>query len=126
MFKPPGKSIALFATGITVGVVFTFCWITAQPSAALTQGLPSEWKAASAQFDLRIRERFVIGIPTWQLIEQLKAQGFTPTWYEVDGEYGAMRSEDRFVCRIVARVYWRPGPSGTVVAIRGQYREEGC
>jgi hypothetical protein len=118
--------MAALASGIAIGLVAALCWTSARPSSALTKGLPSSWKDASSQFDARVRKRFPIGTSARKLTDGLDAEGFKPTWFETDGEYGAKRDEGRFPCNIVARVFWRAGQNGAVSAIRGTYNEEGC
>jgi hypothetical protein len=124
--KPSGKGIAIFAAGMLIGLVCGLSWSTVRPQSSLTKGLPSNWDAASAQFDARLRARFPVGTPVWDLATGLEAEGFQPSWSEVNGEYGAKRDESDLVCRIAARAYWRVGPDGGISAIRGLYREEGC
>lgn len=125
-FKPNGKGIAVFAAGLVVGLLVAASWGTMRPISHLTANLPEEWGAASAVLDARVRARFPVGIPVSKLVNELDAEGFKPTWYEDDGEYGAKRDEGDFVGNIAARVYWRVGKNDTVAAVRGRYHEEGC
>lgn len=124
--KLSGKDFALFGSGVIVGLAIALWWATARPPSFLTKDLPLDWSAGSSEFDARIRARFPVGTPVGKFINALSAEGFEPTWSEQNGEYGAMRDESSFVCNIAARVYWRPGNDGTVSAVRGIRREEGC
>lgn len=85
-FKPSGKDVAVFATGIVVGLAVAFWWPTAPPPSPLMKGLSSNWKAASSQFDARIRVRFPTGTPIRELTNELGAEGFKPTWFEANEE----------------------------------------
>lgn len=103
-------------------------WALWRPPSALTHDLSVDqgWAAASATFDARVRRRFPPGTPLWQFASELEAEGFAPSWYEVGGDYGAVRREDDFPCVIVARVTWRPDGARRVASARGSYRREGC
>jgi hypothetical protein len=125
-FRPTGKIAATFAIGLIAGLGIASWWTTVRSPSSLTAGLPPKWKAASSLFDARVRARFTSGTPSWTFINGLRKEGFEPTWFEVDGQYGAKRIEGSFPCKIVARVYWRVGKDNTVSAVRGLYREEGC
>ncbi|MBB5711626.1 hypothetical protein [Sphingomonas xinjiangensis] len=121
------RSIVLTALGcFFAGAVFAVLLFRSGSPSALTGDLDSEWRKASVQFDTRLRERFPPGTPIASLARELQEQGFAPTWYEVGGEYGAVRQEGNFPCSVAARVYWQPGPNSTLASIRGVYREEGC
>jgi hypothetical protein len=125
-FKPIAKGVAIFAIGIVVGLAMALWWATTRPRSLLTTGLYPDWKVNAAQFDVRVRARFPVGTPASMLVKQLEAEGFAPTWFEANGEYGAERYEGDFVCNVAARVYWRVGQNAKLTAIRGIYREEGC
>ncbi|MBB5712732.1 hypothetical protein [Sphingomonas xinjiangensis] len=121
------RSIVLMALGcFFAGAILTLLlWGGGSPP-SLTDDLDPDWRKASVQFDTRLRERFPAGTPIASLARELQEQGFGPTWYEVGGEYGAVRHEGNFPCSVAARVYWQPGPNSTLASIRGVYREEGC
>ena len=116
----------MLASGIIIGLTIVIVWVSARPPSRLTEGLPRGWGNASSQFDARLRARFPVGSSANALIDGLAAEGFTPTWFEADGEYGAKRDEGSFVCNVAARAFWRVGQTGTVSAVRGTYHEEGC
>jgi hypothetical protein len=118
--------IAAVAVGLIAGFVIALWWTTSRATSALTANLDPNWKTASAQFDSRLRRRFPVGTPIWKLSNELKSQGFKPTWFAANGEYEAMRDEGSFVCNVAARVYWRSADDRTLSTIRGAYREEGC
>ena len=120
------RLVAAVAVGLIVGFAIALWWTTWRGTSALTANLDPNWKTASAQFDSRLHGRFPIGTPIWKLSNELKSQGFKPTWFEENGEYGAMRNEGSFVCNVAARVYWRSADNRTLSAIRGAYHEEGC
>lgn len=119
-------SAALFAFGFIAGLAFAHWAPFTRTPSPLTSNLPSEWNAASAQFDERIKVRFPPGTAVSELIGQLKIQGFEPAWSENGGEESALRNEGNFACNVAARVYWRAEKDGTVSSVRGVYREEGC
>ena len=121
-----GRLIAAVTVGLVAGFVIALWWTTSRATSALTANLDPDWKTASAQFDSRLRGRFPIGTLIWKLSKELESQGFKPTWFEENGEYGAMRDEGSFVCNVAARVYWRSADNRTLSTIRGAYREEGC
>jgi hypothetical protein len=129
-FNLSGKSLAIFVAGLVVGLGVALgvaLWWTAwRPPSPLTTGLPSEWQAASAQFDARVRARFAPGTPIPTFLSELNAEGFEPTWFEAGGAYGLKRKESDFPCVIVARIYWRAEKNGTVSNVRGRYGEDGC
>jgi hypothetical protein len=124
--RSTGKGIVIFAAGCVIGLIAAEPWTRMRPPSPLTAGLPGSWAAASATFDARVRARFPTGIPAQKLADDLAAEGFRPTWYEADGQYGAKRDESSFACNIAARIHWRVGKDGNVTAIQGLYREEGC
>ena len=117
--------IAGAVVALVIAAAIAAVW---RPASPLTSDLPTArgWAAASAAFDDRVRHRFPPGTPLYRFASELDAQGFAPSWYEPDGDYGAVRHESDFPCEIVARIVWRPGPAGQVARIRGSYREEGC
>lgn len=115
-----------FCMGLFVGLAIAIWWVVANPPSPLTKGLSSDFKAASVQFDQRVRARFPVGTTSWDLVRTLEAEGFRATWFEANGEYGAKRSESDFPCTINAQIYWRGGQNGVVTAIRGTYGENGC
>lgn len=125
-FSVIGKALAIFALGLIFGLGLALYWTTSRASSPLTTGLPSEWKAANAQFDARVRARFPIGTLIPKFLSELNAEGFEPTWFEADRFYGVKRKEQDFPCVIVARIYWRAGQNGTVTAVRTHYGQEGC
>lgn len=120
------RGIVVFSSGIIVGLAVALFWTSALPPSSLTKDLPSGWTEASSKFDARIRTRFPVGSSAQKLIDGLGEEGFKPTWFETEGEYGAKRDEGSFVCNVAARVFWRVGQNSMVSAIRGTYREEGC
>ena len=120
------RELLMLTSGIIIGFAIVVFWVLARPPSRLIEGLPRGWGNASSQFDARLKARFPVGSSTNAIIDGLAAEGFTPTWFEADGEYGAKRDEGSFVCNLAARVFWRVGQTGTVSAIRGTYREEGC
>jgi hypothetical protein len=129
-FNFSGKGLAIFAVGFVVGLgvalAVALWWTTSRPPSPLTAGLPSEWKAASAQFDARVRARFPPATPIPKFLSALNAEGFEPTWFEAGGAYGLKRKESDFPCVIVARIHWRAEQDGTVSNVRGRYGEDGC
>ena len=124
--RPSAREILVLSTGIVIGLAAAVLWISARPQSRLIEGLPRGWDKASSQFDARLRARFPVGSSANTLTDRLASEGFTPTWSEPDGEYGAKRDESSFPCNVVARVFWRVGQTGTVSAVRGTYHEEGC
>ena len=88
------------------------------------------------EFDRRLRASFPIGSAASQLEGELERQGFVrldspaakgrPLAGGTKGEMVRMRPEDRFPCAQAAYVFWRTDNDGRLVAIRGDYREEGC
>ena len=125
-FSANRKYIGIFAIGLVVGLLAAACWTTIRPRSPLTANLSWNWQESSARFDARVRDRFPLGTPISRFTADLGAEGFKPTWYEIGGEYSAVRDESNVVCNIAARVYWRVGKNDTLAAIRGLYREEGC
>lgn len=124
--KQAAKIIVFLLAGMAIGATLASLWIVRLPQSSLTADLDSNFDAASAQFDSRVRAEFPIGTPAWKLTNRLEREGFKPTWFVVDQELSAYRSEGSFVCNIAARVYWRPAQDNTIETIRGVYREEGC
>lgn len=124
--RPSARKILVLASAIIIGLAIVTSWVSARPPSHLTAGLPRGWGKASSQFNARLRARFPVGSSANTLIDGLASEGFTPTWFEADGEYGAKRDESSFPCNVAARVFWRVGQTGTVSAVRGTYHEEGC
>ena len=124
--RPAVKGIAVFSSGIIIGLAVALFWTSTRPPSSLTKNLPSGWNEASAQLSARVRTRFPVGSPAYKLTDALEAEGFRPTWFELNGEYGAERAEGNYVCNVVAGVFWRVGQNGALSAVRGTYREAGC
>jgi hypothetical protein len=98
--RPSAGGIGVFFGGIIIGLAVSLFLSSARSASSLTSGLPSGWGNASSQFDARIRSRFPIGSSAQNLIDGLGAEGFKPTWFETEGEYGAKRDEGSFVCNV--------------------------
>jgi len=124
--KQTAKIIFSLFTGVAIGAALACLWVFKLPQSSLTADLDRNFDAASAQFDSRVRAEFPIGTPAWKLTNRLEREGFKPTWFLVNQELSAYRSEGNFVCNIAARIYWRPAQDNTIETIRGVYREEGC
>ncbi|MBB5713142.1 hypothetical protein FHT02_004411 [Sphingomonas xinjiangensis] len=104
------RSIVLMALGcFFAGAIFTLLLSGGGPPPSLTDDLDPEWRKATVQFDTRLRERFPAGTTIASLARELQEQGFEPTWYEVGGEYGAVRQEGNFPAR------WRLASTGNLV-----------
>jgi hypothetical protein len=116
----------------TISVLGTLVWVEfhpdAKPDAPLTIGLHGKWADISAEFDRRVKTEFAIGSSEMEMATKLKAQRFSRVDWDasVQNEHEAVRREDNIVCRQAARVFWRVDSGGTLTAIRGEYREEGC
>ncbi|MCQ2996414.1 hypothetical protein NLO95_20120 [Pseudomonas syringae] len=120
------RHAALYVSGVVIGVVIVMMWDSVRSPSFLTDGLPTSWNGASAEFDSRLRARFPLGMPAGDFIRELNKEGFKPTWFESAGYYGAVRREGWIPCRVTARVRWQPGPGDTLAYVDGNYREEGC
>ena len=126
---------------ITVLVCIALLWVIfrSKQTAPLTANLPNVptgWESMKVEFDRRLKASFPIGSAASQLEGELERQGFVrldspavkgrPLAVGTKGEVVRMRPEDRFPCDQAAYVFWRTDNDGRLVAIRGDYREEGC
>ncbi len=116
------QSLRAYALGwLSAGAALIAIWVWEPPS-TLTANLIGGAEAESAQFDARVRRRFSIGTPVFELAKQLVKEGFAPAWLDDGGshnEYIAVRRSSDLACSFESRVLWRLNTERRISSIRG-------
>jgi hypothetical protein len=116
----------------------------------IAAGLSRNYAEGSKEFDRRVHERFPLGSPSAELVNELQQQGFKKQLPEYPADQALFNKLQRegfknmpnlpadklrhwlrieipgFVCGAVLQVLWTQDAAGGITTISGSYSDSGC